>query len=431
MLAEKLASMLQRRGIHYGWVVVAVTFVVAITTSGAVGVPGALILPISSEFGWNTAQISSALALRLVLFGLMAPFSAALIERYGARRVVTLAIGLILVGLCGALLMRQVWHLVLAWGVIVGIGTGMTALVLSAIVASRWFSTRRGLVLGLLTASASTGQLVFLPLAASLAEKAGWRVALIPSCAALVLAAVLVLLFMRDRPGDVGLAPYGETPGAAFANVAPIPPGAAVSRAFAVLGEAASNPVFWMLAFTFFICGLSTNGLIQTHFIPLCADYGLSATAGATVLAAMGVFDIAGTIGSGWLSDRMDPRKLLFMYYGLRGIALLYLPSSSFDVYGLSVFGVIYGLDWIATVPPTVRIAGATFGRERAGVVFGWIFSAHQVGAAVAAFGAGFTRTSFGTYLPALYIAGAFCLIAALLALTVGKKAPATPSPAA
>ncbi|HEV8016248.1 MAG TPA: MFS transporter [Stellaceae bacterium] len=430
MLAEKLAAVLQRRGIHYGWVMVAVTFVVAITTSGAVGVPGALILPLSSEFGWNTAQISSALALRLVLFGLMAPFSAALIERYGVRRVVTLAIGLILLGLCGALLMRQVWHLVLAWGVIVGIGTGMTALVLSAIVASRWFSTRRGLVLGLLTASTSTGQLIFLPLAASLAEKAGWRIALIPSCAALVVAAVLVLLFMRDRPSDVGLAPYGEAPGAAFANIAAIPPGAAVGRAFAVLGEASANPVFWMLAFTFFICGLSTNGLIQTHFIPLCADYGLPATTGATVLAAMGVFDIAGTIGSGWLSDRVDPRKLLFMYYGLRGIALLYLPSSSFDVYGLSVFGVIYGLDWIATVPPTVRIAGATFGRERAGVVFGWIFSAHQVGAAVAAFGAGFTRTSFGTYLPALYIAGAACLIAALLALTVGKAARRTPSPA-
>jgi sugar phosphate permease len=283
-------------------------------------------------------------------------------------------------------------------------------------------------VLGLLTASTSTGQLIFLPLAASLAQKAGWRVALMPSCAALVLAAVLVLLFMRDRPSDVGLAPYGEAPGAAFASVPAIPPGAAVSRAFAVLGEASSNPVFWMLAFTFFICGLSTNGLIQTHFISLCADYGLAATTGAMVLAAMGVFDIAGTIGSGWLSDRMDPRKLLFMYYGLRGVALLYLSSSSFDVYGLSVFGVIYGLDWIATVPPTVRIAGATFGRERAGVVFGWIFSAHQVGAAVAAFGAGYTRTSFGSYLPAVYIAGAFCLVAALLALTVGKGARATPS---
>lgn len=430
MLAEKLAATLQRRGIHYAWVVVAVTFVVALTTSGAVGVPGALILPLSAEFGWNTAQISSALALRLVLFGMMAPFAAALIERYGVRRIVILAIGLILLGLCGALAMQQVWHLVIAWGVIVGIGTGMTALVLSAIVSNRWFAKRRGLVLGLLTASSSTGQLVFLPLAASLVEKAGWRVALIPSCAALGLSAILVLLFMRDRPSDVGVRPYGEEPGtaAAAAAAASQPAGAAVGRAFAVLGEASGNPVFWMLAFTFFICGLSTNGLIQTHFIPLCVDFGLAPTTGATVLAAMGVFDIFGTIGSGWLSDRVDPRKLLFCYYGLRGVALLYLPSSSFDFYGLSLFGLIYGLDWIATVPPTVRIAAATFGRERAAIVFGWVFTAHQVGAAVAAFGAGFARTSFGTYLPALYIAGTFCVIAALLALTVGRGTQPKPS---
>jgi sugar phosphate permease len=419
MLAQRLAAFLGRHGIHYAWVIVAVTFLTALTTSGAVGIPGALILPLSKEFGWDTAQISSALAIRLVLFGLMAPFAAALIERYGVRRMVVSAIALIIAGLGGALVMTEVWHLIIAWGFVVGIGTGMTALVLSAIVANRWFAARRGLVLGVLTASSATGQLVFLPLAASLAQGAGWRMALLPPVGALVVVGLLVVLFMRDRPSDVGLAPFGETvaPDAVPAAL----PQAAIGRAFQVLGQVSASPVFWILFATFFICGLSTNGLIQTHFIAFCADYGLAQVTAAGVLAAMGLLDIVGTISSGWLSDRVDPRKLLFWYYGLRGLSLLYLPSSSFTIYGLSFFAVFYGLDWIATVPPTVRIAAATFGRERAGIVFGWVFAAHQLGAATAAFGAGLSRTMLATYLPAFYVAGAACLVAAILALAIGS----------
>jgi sugar phosphate permease len=415
MFAQRLSRLLARHGVHYGWVVAAVTFVTALTTAGAVGLPGALILPLGTEFGWDTAEISSALALRFVLFGAMAPLAAALIERYGVRPVITTAIAFILAGLCGALAMDQVWQFVLAWGVVVGLGTGMTALVFAAIVANRWFTARRGLVLGLLTASSATGQLVFLPLAASLAQHVGWRFALLPSAGALLLAALLVLLFMRDRPSDLGLAPFGET---AIA----LPPArtrGAIGRAFGVLREAAASPVFWVLAATFFICGLSTAGLIQTHFIAFCADYGLPPVAGATVLAAMGVFDIFGTIGSGWLSDRFDARKLLFWYYGLRGLSLLYLPSSSFDFYGLSIFAMFYGLDWIATLPPTIRIIGTRFGRDRAGIVFGWVFAAHQVGSATAALGAGLSRSLLDTYLPAFYLAGAACLVASLLMLLV------------
>jgi sugar phosphate permease len=421
MPAERLAAILERRGVHYAWVVVAVTFLTALTTAGAVGIPGALILPLGREFGWNTADISSALALRLALFGLMAPFAAALIERYGVRRVVLAAILLIIGGLTGALLMTRIWQLVLFWGIAVGIGTGMTALVLSAIVVNRWFSAHRGLVLGVLTASSATGQLVFLPLAAALAERWGWRAALLPPVASLCLVAILVALLLRDRPADLGLPAYGA------AAMPPAPPAApvhqaAIRRAFAVLADAATNPTFWILFATFFICGLSTSGLIQTHFIPLCGDFGLAPVAAAWVLAAMGVFDIIGTIGSGWLSDRYDSRKLLCWYYGLRGLSLLYLPSSSFTLYGLSFFAVFYGLDWIATVPPTVRIATSVFGRERAGIVFGWIFAAHQLGAATAAYGAGLSRTLAMTYLPAFYLAGAACLVAALLVLAAGPR---------
>jgi sugar phosphate permease len=425
MSITRLAGILETRGLHYAWIVAGVTFLTALTTAGAVGIPGALILPLGREFGWDTAQISSALAVRLLLFGLMAPFAAALIERHGVRRIVLTAIGLIILGLSGALAMNRIWQLVLCWGILVGIGTGMTAIVLSAIVANRWFAHRRGLVIGVLTASSATGQLVFLPLAASLAENWGWRFALLPPLAALGLVGVLVALFLRDRPADLGLRAYGEAGRGVPAPTPQLAPGSAFRRAFAVLGEAASSPVFWVLFATFFICGLSTSGLIQTHFIPLCADFGLAPVAAASVLAGMGLFDIAGTIGSGWLSDRYDARKLLFWYYGLRGLSLLYLPSSSFTLYGLSIFAMFYGLDWIATVPPTVKLATSAFGRERAGIVFGWVFAAHQLGAAAAAYGAGLSRTLVESYLPAFYLAGAACLLAALLALAARPRAGA------
>ncbi|MGA2042257.1 MAG: MFS transporter [Roseiarcus sp.] len=430
MFAAALARLMARHGIHYGWVVIGVTFVTSLTTAGAVGVPGALILPLTKEFGWNTAEISTALAIRLVLFGLMAPFAAALIERYGVRRVVLTAIAMIVAGLSLALVMTQAWHLVVLWGIVVGVGTGMTALVLSAIVATRWFSQRRGLVLGMLTASSATGQLVFLPLAAWLVDRFGWRYALAPSVLGLAIAGALVALFMCDRPSDVGLVPFGEAapaPGAPPAAAAQ-PPAPAFGRAFAVLAEISTSPTFWILFATFFICGLSTNGLVQTHFISLCADYGMPAVAAASTLAMMGVFDFFGTILSGWLSDRFDNRALLFWYYGLRGLSLLYLPYSTFTLYGLSLFGVFYGLDWIATVPPTVRLSARAFGKERAGVAFGWIFAAHQLGAATAAYGAGLSRSVLSSYLPAFFTAGVMCLVAAAIVWLI-RAAPA-PTPA-
>jgi len=423
MFALSLSNWLRRRGLHYSWVIVAVTFLTGLTSSAALGLPGALLQPLATEFGWDVEQISSALAVRFVLFGLMGPFAAILMERFGLRHVVVTALTLVAAGMALATQMTQFWHLVLFWGIMLGIGSGMTALVLSAIVSNRWFDSHRGLVVGMLTASSATGQLVFLPVGAWLIERFGWRMAVVPVFAACALAAVLVLLLMRNRPNELGLTPYGAAPGT---EVAPPPPPMHITFAtpFQVLAGVAGNRVFWILFGTFFICGLSTNGLIQTHFISLCGDAGLAAVPAASVLAMMGAFDLVGTIGSGWLSDRYDNRKLLFMYYGLRGLSLFWLPYSEFTFYGLSLFAMFYGLDWIATVPPTVRLVASTFGKERAGMVFGWVFAGHQLGAAVAAWGAGRVRTMMLTYNPALFAAGAACLVAAGVILLIRRTAP-------
>ncbi len=434
MLSSRLAAVLARRKIHYGWVIVAVTFLTMLVTAGAMGAPGVLIVPLEREFGWDNAQISTALALRLLLFGLFGPFAAAFMNRFGLRRVMIAALTLIATGLIVSLAMTRVWQLILLWGVVVGVGTGLTAIVLAATVATRWFTQRRGFVVGLLAASSATGQLVFLPLLAELTARLGWRAALVFVCGLLALAAMAVLALMRDRPGDLGLPVYGET------AVTPPPPAVVglvslLSSPLTVLADAARVPLFWILFATFFICGSSTNGLIQTHFITLCGDYGLAAVTAASVLAMMGAFDFIGTVGSGWLSDRFDNRWLLFWYYGLRGLSLLYLPFTDFTFYGLSLFAVFYGLDWIATVPPTVKLTADRFGRERASVVFGWVFAGHQIGAASAAFGAGFSRTELSSYLPAFFVAGALCIIAAALVLTIAKSPAAgfgavSPAPA-
>jgi MFS family permease len=421
MVSNALAALLARRNIHYGWVIVAVTFVTMLVTAGAMGAPGVLIVPLEREFGWDNAQISSALAIRLLLFGLFAPFAAAFMNRFGLRRVMIAAAAMIIAGLIASLAMSQVWHLIVLWGFVVGIGSGLTAVVLAATVATRWFTAQRGLVVGLLTASNATGQLVFLPLIATLTDRVGWRPALIFVSILLALAAMLALFLMRDRPSDLNLPPYGET------AVAPSPPPVAglaslLTSPIAVLRDAARVPLFWILFATFFICGCSTNGLIQTHFVTLCGDYGLPAVTAAGMLAVIGVFDFFGTIGSGWLSDRFDNRWLLFWYYGLRGLSLLYLPFTGFTFYGLSLFAVFYGLDWIATVPPTVKLTADRFGRERAAMVFGWVFAGHQMGAATAAFGAGVSRTAFASYLPAFFVAGALCIIAAGLVMTIAKR---------
>lgn len=426
MLASRFSQWLQQRHWHYAWVIAAVTFLTMLCASAALGLPGAFLRPLGEEFGWNTEQISSALALRFVLFGLMGPFSALLMDRFGLRTIMTCALALVAGGLALSTRMTAIWQLVLLWGVVLGLGSGLIALVLGAVVANRWFEQRRGLVIGLLTASVASGQLLFLPLAAWLIDLAGWRWALLPVVLCCLLVAGLVFLLMRDHPEQLGLRAYGAS------AATPAPP-AAASLSFLeplrVLRGALANRTFWVLFGTFFICGLSTNGLIQTHFIALCGDFGLAALPAATVLAMMGAFDLLGTILSGWLSDRFDTRKLLFWYYGLRGLSLFWLPHSEFSLYGLSLFAMFYGLDWIATVPPTVKLAGQAFGPQKAGMVFGWIFAGHQLGGALAAYGAGLSRTLLLTYTPALYAAGGACLVAALAVFLIRRPRTA-PMPA-
>jgi MFS family permease len=424
MISNWLSGALARRNIHYGWVMVGVTFFTALINAGAVGAPGVFIVPLQNEFGWSTAEISSALSIRFILFGLMAPFAAALLNRYGLRNVTLSALLIVVSALVASLAMTEVWQRMLLWGFVIGIGTGMTALVLAATIATRWFAARRGLVVGILTASVATGQLVFLPLLADITGRMGWRIALGLMCVMLAVAAFAVLMLMRDRPGDVGLRPFGdqgmEPLPAPPPNNAPI-----MAAALGTLRDAAKSRVFWILFATFFICGASTNGLVQVHLIPMCLDFGIPQVQAASLLAAMGVFDFFGTIVSGWLSDRYDNRYLLSWYYGLRGLSLLMLPFTNFSFYGLSLFAMFYGLDWIATVPPTVRLTAQRFGPERANLVFGWIFAGHQLGAGFAAFGAGLSRTLLLSYLPAFFAAGALCIIASLIVLAISRPVKA------
>jgi sugar phosphate permease len=420
-MATKLAGNSPLSRTHYAWVIVAVTFVTSVIIAGTLSTAGILLIPLQKEFGWRASDISSAFGVRLALFGLLGPFAAAMMNRFGVRRMVSIALLIILVGLASSVFMKTVWQLFLFWGVLTGIGTGLTAMVLSATVATRWFRQRRGLVTGLLSASNATGQLIFLPALAAITRSYGWRATLIVACVGTAAAALLVLFFMRDRPSDIGLAPYGTTDPKVEEPPAPAHDSlwSLLLVPITVLKEASTVPMFWVLFLTFFVCGASTNGLIQTHFVPMCGDFGILPVEAAGILAVMGVFDLFGTVGSGWLSDRFDNRWLLFWYYSLRGLSLIYLPFTHFNLYALSIFAVFYGLDWIATVPPTLRLAIQRFGRARANVVFGWIFAGHQIGAATAAYGAGLTRTVVGSYLPAFFSSGLLCLIAAFLIISV------------
>jgi sugar phosphate permease len=421
---------------HRAWLIAAVTFfalMVAAISRSAVGV---LFEPIEAEFGWSRSVTSTAASLSLLLYGLTAPFAAALTERFGLRRVVSAALLLIAAGTGLTTLMTAPWQLMVLWGVVVGSGSGAMALVFGAIVANRWFVTRRGLVTGLFSAAFATGNLALLPVLARLAADHGWRVAALLTC---LLAAVLIPFgsgLLANRPEDVGLQPYGAPPTEPGAAPPAAPPAltgglwTAIRRALSELVACSRSMAFWLLAGTFFVCGWSTNGLIGTHLIAAAHDHGMPATTAASLLALIGLFDIIGTVGSGWLSDRVDPRLLLLVYYGLRGLSLLGLSSvlgRSVDA-PLLVFVIFYGLDWVATVPPTAALTRQVFGLERAGVVFGWVFASHMVGAAAAAAFAGGVRQATGSYTPAWFAAGALCLVAAVAALLVPHREPTAAS---
>ena len=416
---------MRRSSLHYGWVVLAVTLVALVTTAGFRSTVGVLVDPLREEFGWSTASISVAAGLNLMIYGFGGPFAAALYDRFGLRRCVSVALGAIALGSIGTLFMNATWQFALLWGVVNGVATGAVSVTLAAVVANRWFVARRGLATGILTAANATGQLVFLPAIAWVTSAYGWRyavggVAVVALCLVLPLVAVL----LRDRPADMGLPPYGAT------EPDPVPERAG-NPFLSAFGDGllavSGSRTFWLLSASFFICGATTNGLIGTHLIPAAMGHGMTEVAAAGLLATIGVFDLVGTLASGWLTDRYDPRKLLGWYYGLRGLSLLALPVV-IDAQGpgLIAFVVFYGLDWVATVPPTVALTADTFGRERVGVVFGWIFASHQLGAGVAAFGAGASETLLGSYAPAFVAAAVLSLLASVIVLRIAR--PAAPA---
>lgn len=399
------------KSLHRAWIVAAVALVAIIGAAGFRATPGVMITPLQDEFGWTRGTISLAVSVNLMLYGLCAPFAAALMDRFGMRRVVACALLLVAAGSGLTVFMTASWQLIALWGVLVGLGTGSMALVFAATLTDRWFVRHRGLVTGVLTAGGATGQLVFLPVLAHLAEMQGWRSASLTVAGAALAVVPLVWFLVRDTPEELGLTALGATE-----PVVRSPGGGAAVRALRVLRDAARRRHFWYLAGGFAICGASTNGLVGTHFIPAAHDHGMPETTAASLLAVIGIFDIAGTVFSGWLSDRTDSRVLLVVYYALRGLSLLVLPQlfAATPEPSMLVFIVFYGLDWVATVPPTVALCRKIFGADGS-VVFGWVFASHQIGAAVVATVAGVTRDHLGNYDLAWYGAGLLCLVAALM----------------
>ncbi|MEV7606451.1 MFS transporter [Paenarthrobacter sp. NPDC089322] len=431
-----------KRRLHPAWIVAAVAFLALVGAAGFRAAPGVLMVPLQEEFGWSTTVLSLAVSINLVLFGLTAPFAAALMERFGIRTVTAFALCLIGLGSALTVFVNQSWQILFTWGLLIGLGTGSTALVFAATIANTWFAKSRGLVIGVLTAGSAAGQLVFLPFIAALAENPGWRGASLLIAAGALAVVPLVLRWLRNSPADVGVLPYGaaepDASAAAKTTTAEAPvvssptgagalkadsPNAAV-RALQVLKRASKVRTFWALAAGFAICGATTNGLIGTHFIPSAHDHGMPETTAAGLLAVVGIFDIVGTIASGWLTDRFNPKVLLAVYYQFRGIGLLVLPlllGSSVEP-SMIIFVVVYGLDWVATVPPTAAICRSVFGADGS-VVFGWVFAAHQLGAAVAALLAGLIRDATGHYNYAWLGAAAMCTVAAVISATIRKDA--------
>ena len=420
-----------RRRPHYAWVVFATAFVALLGAAGFRSTPGILIDPLRDEFGWNRSVVGGAVSINVMLFGLMGPFAAALQMRYGLRRVTVIALSTISLGALLTTQMSAPWHLFILWGVVVGSGSGFMATVFASTVASRWFVARRGLVTGTLTAATASGQLVFLPVLTRIAEAHGWRTVGIVIGISAAAVIPIVGFFLRNSPADMDLGPYG----ADASYNPPTPLTRPIRAAFIALNDARKDQIFWLLWGSFMVCGLSTNGLIQTHFLSAAHDHAFTAATAAGYLALIGGFDVIGTIASGVLTDRFDPARLLLIYYAFRGASLLVLdPALARGGLGLMGFMVFYGLDWVATVPPTVALCIRRFGNDRGPLVYGWVFAGHQVGAAIAAWGAGLLRDATGSYSTSFLIAGATCLLAAfgcsqMTATRLDRVAPAATTP--
>ncbi len=412
--------MTNTRRFHPAWIAAAVTFFTLVATAGFRSAPSVLIVPLEEAFGWGRDQISLAISVNVLLYGLTAPFAAALMERFTVRKVVMGALTTVSTGAFLTTFVYAPWQLVLTWGVIVGVGTGSMALVFAATVANRWFVKRRGLVVGGLTAAAATGQLVFLPGLTTLSSEYGWRSIGLTIGTASLLMVPFIFIFLKEKPADLGMLPFGAPDDWQPPAKSTMP---AAKLALVTLKEASAHKDFWYLTGSFFVCGLSTSGLIGTHFIPAAHDHGMPQVTAASLLALIGIFDVIGTLCSGWLTDKFDPRKLLFFYYSLRGLSLFLLPSILFESVHPStlVFVIFYGLDWVATVPPTIMLCRTVLGPDRGTVIYGWVFAAHQIGGSIAAFGAAVLRVKLGDYALSFYVSGALCLITSYFVLQIAK----------
>lgn len=412
--------MTKQRRVHPAWIAAAITWLTLVASAGYRSAPSVLIVPLEDAFGWSRDQISLAISINILLYGLTAPFAAALMERFTVRKVVMSALSAVSIGAFLTIFMTAPWHLMLLWGVVVGVGTGSMALVFAATIASRWFMQRRGLVTGALTAAAATGQLVFLPALSSIAINHGWKSVSITIAVAAAAVIPLIWWGLNEHPSDVGHKPYGAPEGWVEPERLK---GNAARNAIDALKKGSKQKDFWLLFGTFFVCGLTTNGLIGTHFIPAAHDHGMGEVVAASLLALIGIFDVIGTLGSGYLTDRVDPRKLLVFYYGFRGISLLLLPSLLFATVHPStlVFVIFYGLDWVATVPPTIALCRTVLGPKYGTVIYGWVFTGHQIGASVAALGAAILRVKLGDYSLSFYIGGLMSLIAAIAVIFIAR----------
>ena len=403
--------------VHYAWVALAVIFTMTLAVVGVRSAPGVMIVPLQRAFGWSVGTISGAVSLNILLMGLTGPFLTGLMESIGLKRTILLAMLVLVAGTLGSCFMTTPWQLYLTWGLMIGVGAGAGAVGVAAAVANRWFMTRRGLAMGLLTAANATGQLIFLPILAALAQNHGWRSVSITVTLAVAVMIPVVALLLPERPSDVGLVPYGATGDPVSVPRTRNPFTVAIHG----LRRGVGSLDFWLLAASFGICGLSTNGLIGTHLIAYCVDHGIPEVTGASFVASFGIFNMIGATASGWFTDRYNPRVLLFWYFGLRGLSLVILPFTRFDVVSLSVFAMFYGLDWIATVPPTFALTNAVFGRKDAPVMMSWIYAGHQVGGALAAVGAGTVRSLTGSYMLAFLSSGLACLLASMLVLRIAR----------
>lgn len=406
---------------HYGWVVLAVMFSASMAGVGVRAAPGVMIVPLQHAFGWDVSTISAAVSINIVLLGVTGPFLTGLTEVIGLKRTILSCMAILMAGSGLSVFMTSPWHLFLTWGLMVGIGSGAGAVGIAAAVANRWFVERNGLAMGLLFSAAAAGQLIFLPLLAVVAEHFGWQGVSVAVTLAVAVMLPLVAMLLPESPAQIGLTAYGSTTVLAPSSR----PGNPFSVAVTALCRASRSMDFWLLTLSFAICGLSTNGLINTHLIAYCGDHGIAGISSASMLAIIGGFSLIGAAGSGWLCDRFNPRVLLFWYYGLRGLSLAIIPFTQFDVVSLSIFSVFYGLDWVATGPATVALTNEVFGRRDAPVIVAWIFAGHQIGGGLAAFGAGMVRSVTGDYLLAFLISGLACLLASLLVLRIARPDPA------